>query len=111
MHDAALVCIFQRRGNLHSECDHVFLWKRPAFQPIRERLPRHELHHKKVHPVLRAEFIDRFDIGMVQLGQCHGLLAEVSAGSVASGGYSFQDAVVAQRLANHEEGPALRGPW
>src|SRR5260370_33075310 len=72
---------------------------------------------------------------MVQLGQCHGLFAEVSTGSVVtqsarrqnlqcyialkllitgavnhthpSGGYFFQDAVVAECLANHEEGPAL----
>ncbi len=137
MHDAALVRLLQRRGNLHSECDHFFLWKRPFPKPIRERFSGDVLHHQKVQAVLRAELIDRFDIRMVQLGQCHGLFAEVSTGCVVtqsargqnlhghiaiellitgavnythpSGGYFFQDAVVAECLANHEEGPALCG--
>ncbi len=138
MNDAALVRFFQRRRNLQSEGDYFFLWKRSSREPIRKRFARDVLHHQEIHPVLGAELIDRFDIRMVQLGQGHGLFAEASAGRVvtqsargqnlqchiavelfitgavnhthSSGGYFFQDAVVAECLANHGEGPALWEP-
>src|SRR5258708_25657392 len=91
MDDTALVRLFQPRGNLRSECDHLFLWKRPTRKPLRKRFPRDVLHYKKVDPVLRAELVDRFDIRMVELGQCHGLFAEVSAGSVVAESASGQN--------------------
>src|SRR5260370_27807176 len=114
------------------------MWYRCICEPVRKLVEREVHHHKEIHIVLCAELIYRFDMRSVQLGQGYGLFAEASSGRVvtqsargqnlqchiavelfitgavnhthSSGGYFFQDAVVAECLANHGEGPALWEP-
>ena len=106
-------------------------WKREwtCLDLVVERLPGNQFHHQKIDAILIGRVVDRFDVGMVQLGERESFLAEfltdgfigqstgrknlqsdvaveffvVSAVDYAhsTGADEFDDAIVAQRIPKH----------
>src|SRR5258707_1151802 len=132
--DAVLVGDCQSFGQLRAKANDFQLRQRAAFQPLAERAAGNKLHGQKVHAGLRVEFVDGFDVRVIELGESQGFFAELAArafvckragrpdlhrdvaiellvvGAIvfphAARADSLDDAVVADRLANHWQGTA-----
>jgi hypothetical protein len=128
---------YQAIGKLNAEAQNISFGQRPFGESCRQRTSLNQLHHQEVQTVLCAEFMDRLDVRMIQLGQRQSFLAELfsrsfipkSAGredfhgyiavelfitgaidfAHAAGADLRNDATVPEGLANHGSVRALGG--
>ena len=70
---AAAICEAYSERRVHGE--------RPAFQPCRHRFALHQFHHQ----VVRANVVERADVGVVQRGNRARLALETGAELLVSG--------------------------
>ena len=78
--DALLVRLLQRAGDLPGVAERLFQGERALFQPGRDRLPFHQLHHQVVGP----DVVKDTDIGVVQGRNRPGLALEAGVELLAS---------------------------
>ena len=74
--DPRSVRLFQRRGDLPGDRDHLERRQRTLGEDRVERASLHELHYDEMPPGHFHEVIDRADVGMVQGGRGHRLAPE-----------------------------------
>ena len=69
MDDAALVRRFQPSGDLARQPERLPDGGRAAQQQVRQRLPRHQFHHERVHALRLFQFVDRGDVRVIERRQ------------------------------------------
>ena len=131
VHDAGAVGVAERVQNLADQRRRLFDRQRPGPRDqLLERLAAHQLHHHQQAIVVAKQLVDGRDVGMVDLGERHRLGAEAAHEIVfdqlgadrldrhlaierfvdtaiddahAAAADLVEDAVLAQRLADHRE--------
>lgn len=86
MNDAVVVCLFERPCDLYPEREYVALRQPRLQQPVRQRRSGDELHHQKIHAILRVEVVDRPDVCVSQLRLRQSFLAQLRADVIGSEG-------------------------
>ena len=68
MHDSMRVGFVERTGDLDSDPQRFIEQQRSPVQAVGEGLTFEVLHHQKIHPILRADIVQRANVRMVQRG-------------------------------------------
>jgi hypothetical protein len=135
MNNAHFVCFFERRSHLPPQLHGLSFRQRHAGQPAGRRCPADVLHDGDVRLALRIELVDYADVGVIEPAQSRCFFADSSAGSLVGERAGrqdldchvalqtlvtcaihfthptradfFKDAVMTERLVNHEANPQL----
>ena len=68
--------LVQRVGNLRAVFQHLLQRQCSFFQPLRQRLSLHALHHQIVDPILTANVIQHTNVWMIEAGDGLGFALE-----------------------------------
>ena len=79
MDDALIVRSREALGKLHPEPHDFSLGKRPGFDLFTQRLAGNQLHREEINAILRAKFINGFDVRMIELGERQRFFAKLFA--------------------------------
>ena len=88
MDDALLVRLFESRRDLHAQPADLFLGQFPRLEHIGKRGPGYKFHRQKIDLLLCVKVEDGGDIGVIELGQGLGFLAEPFPGRLVRQGMS-----------------------
>ncbi len=91
MDDPLFVGCSQTFGQLRAKPHNLLLRQVLLTELVAERFPGDVLHRQEVHSCLCVEVIDGCDIGVVQLGESIGLLAEALTRGMVGEGTCRQD--------------------